>query len=514
MSSVGQAVLQSWSVPPAASFALALTAVIYSRGWFLMRRARVPFVPASRAVCFLLGLLTLWVALASPLDTFSGFVITAHMFQHMLLMMVAPPLLLLGAPLIPLVRGLPVFARREFAGPFLRWRVAIRAGHALTDLWVALVLMGVAMFSWHTPRLYELALASSSWHEFEHACFFVASLIFWWPVVQPWPSRAQAPRWAVVPYLLVGDLQNTILSAILVFADRVLYPSYARMPRLFGLSALQDQSASGAIMWVVGSLAFVVPAVVIGMHCLSGRSAVGESRLQLMPQNPGSTRHSLSPVHARQGVRRWLNTRAGEAVIFVVLFAAAGLCLAALASRPSDDDDQALRAREVAGPFSVSVFSTPGDLPAGANSFSVLAQDRRTQAVLLDATVDLRVSQTVAAQQHGTATETHEVRAGAADSENKLLQSADLDLPSEGEWSLLVTVRSGSEAAEITLPLKVVKPDDGHGIPWAYLVLLTFSAILLATYLLRHRASRASAVHAPSPSTISPQELELTRRSR
>ena len=87
--------------------------------------------------------------------------------------------------------------------------------------------MGVAMFAWHTPALYELALRSSAWHQVEHACFFLTSLIFWWPVVQPWPSRARWPRWAMVPYLLIADLQNTALSAILVFSDRVLYPSYS-----------------------------------------------------------------------------------------------------------------------------------------------------------------------------------------------------------------------------------------------------------------------------------------------
>ena len=129
--------------------------------------------------------------------------------------------------------------------------------------------MGVAMFAWHTPALYELALRSPAWHQVEHACFFVTSLIFWWPVVQPWPSKAQWPRWAMVPYLLIADLQNTALSAILVFSDRVLYPSYSAVPRLFGFSALEDQVAAGSIMWVVGSLAFIVPAIVIAVQCLS-----------------------------------------------------------------------------------------------------------------------------------------------------------------------------------------------------------------------------------------------------
>ena len=105
MPSVYQAVLRSWSIPPAATFAIVLSALVYLRGWWLLRRAGSPVVPPWRAVTFLLGLFTLWVALASPLDVFNGFVLTAHMLQHMLLMMVVPPLILLGAPLVPMVRG-------------------------------------------------------------------------------------------------------------------------------------------------------------------------------------------------------------------------------------------------------------------------------------------------------------------------------------------------------------------------------------------------------------------------
>src|SRR5271167_5275869 len=142
MQSVTQAVLRSWSVPPAATFAIALSALIYLRGWWLLRRARSPNLPPWRAFTFLLGLFSLWVALASPMDVFNSFVLTAHMLQHMVLMMVAPPLILLGAPLVPIVRGLPIFAAREFAGPFVNWSVAQKVGSALTHPVVALILMG------------------------------------------------------------------------------------------------------------------------------------------------------------------------------------------------------------------------------------------------------------------------------------------------------------------------------------------------------------------------------------
>lgn len=493
MQPIYQAVLLSWSVPPAASFALALTALVYLRGWFLLRRAGLPLLPPWRAISFLLGLLSLWIALASPLDTFSGFVLTAHMLQHMILMMVAPPLILLGAPLVPLVRGLPIFAAREFAGPFLNWRLANQVGNTLTHPIVAMLLMGAAMFAWHTPKLYELALASGSWHEVEHACFFLTSLIFWWPVIQPWPSRAQWPRWAMVPYLLVADLQNTALSAILVFSDSVLYPSYATEPSLFGFSAQHDQAASGAIMWVLGSLAYMVPAIVIAVQCLQHRPLPAET----LPadKREASSFDTLLAIPQRfsnRFLRPRLSGRAVEAISFVVLFAAAGICLAALASGSSnDDDDQVLRLQQQSGPFAVAVFGQTGDLQQGPVTFSVLVQDRDTQETLLDTTVNL------SAQRAGDTRGIASARATARESDNKLLQSAELNLPTAGDWTLHIAVQRNSASADFSLPLRVIKPESGIAFPWSYLILLAFAAILLFVYLRRHRTAKT--VHVEQP---------------
>ena len=490
--------MASWSIPPAATFALLLTAVIYLRGWLLMRRAGVPFVPLWRAASFLLGILSLWVALASPLDSFSGFVLTAHMLQHMVLMMIAPPLILLGAPLVPLVRGLPVFAAREFAGPFLNWRVAMRTGNALIHPAVALIIMGSAMFAWHTPRLYELALASGAWHEVEHACFFLASLIFWWPVIQPWPSHTRRARWMLVPYLLIGDLQNTVLSAILVFSDRVIYPSYVTMPRLFGFSALADQAAAGAIMWVAGSTVFLIPAMVIAVQLLSNRRTVAASP----PVRPHEAAlESIFAVSQRLTFpARWLRRRfRGETVdtiSFVVLFLTAGLCLAALASTGSDDDDQALRWSQTTGPFVIAVFALPGDLEAGRSEFNVLVQDRDTLQVVRDANIVLQ------AKRDGTSQTTEGAQASAEDSENKLLQSAAIDLPEAGNWTLNVRVSDSDAAADATLPLRVVKAESGVTIRWPFLVLGVFTAVLVFGYWRRHHAAGRVGVRRALPTSM------------
>jgi putative membrane protein len=188
-------------------------------------------------------------------------------------MMVAPPLLWLGAPWLALVRGLPGGILRTWVGRLFAWRALAHTCQGLVSPPVAWVAFVGSTWAWHTPALYERALASEFWHEVQHGCFLATALAFWWPVVQPWPSRPLMPRWAIVLYLLLADLQNTVLCAWLVFAERLIYASYAAVPPVWGSSALDDQAAAGAIMWVLGSFAFVVPIAWIVGQMLNPRGA-------------------------------------------------------------------------------------------------------------------------------------------------------------------------------------------------------------------------------------------------
>src|SRR5262249_32532862 len=110
------------------------------------------------------------------------------------------------------------------------------------------------------------------WHELEHGCFLVAALLFWWPVIEVWPSVSRWPRWTMIPYLLLADLVNTALSAVLSFSTHVLYRTYEVVPRLWCISAIDDQATAGAIMWVPGSIAFLVPAVFLSIKALEFRA--------------------------------------------------------------------------------------------------------------------------------------------------------------------------------------------------------------------------------------------------
>jgi cytochrome c oxidase assembly factor CtaG len=234
----------------------------------------------DRPAAFLGGLAAIYLALASPIEPFADLLLQVHMVQHLLLMMVAPPLLWLGAPLFPLLRGLPRPVRVFWVAPLLSAPPLRRLFGRLTDPLTALVLFVATTWIWHAPPVYDLALRSSGWHYLEHVCFLGAALLFWFPVVRPYPVRPRWSPWLLLPVLLLADLANTALAALLTFSDRLLYPYYAEVPRLAGLSPLDDQAAAGVVMWVPGSAAFLLPLFGIGVQLLSGREGYTETRRQ------------------------------------------------------------------------------------------------------------------------------------------------------------------------------------------------------------------------------------------
>jgi len=463
MQSAAQAALASWSFPPVVTALNLLTALLYLRGWIELRRVMPGRFTPGRLACFLSGLATLQIALASPIDTFDPFLLTDHMLQHMFLMVIVPPLVLLGDPLIPLLRGLPRWIARNVLGPFLAWPALGRFGALLIDPPVALLLLSLAMIGWHLPAPYELALRSPGWHEVEHACFLVASLLFWWPVIQPWPSRPHWPAWSIPVYLLLGDFVNSVVSAFLVFSGRILYPWYLHVPRLGGFSAQNDQAAAGAVMWVIGSFAFLIPAAAITVKLLS-------------PQPPPAAHRRMhAPVSSR--LRRSLLPA------LMVALPLAALAYPWLAPDAVDLDGDVVRLQGASGPFQVSVFGEPGSLAAGSADLAVLVQDRISGAVILDADVDLAVQST-----GGKPTV---VRATSSQSTNKLLEAATIDLPAAGAANLRVSVRRGNDQGTLATTLDIAPPAAESSFSWGYLIALAIGAGLF----ILHRILRSKPLH-------------------
>jgi cytochrome c oxidase assembly factor CtaG len=263
--------LNAWSLPLVPLIGLTLALLLYLHGWRAARRTRPLELPSWRAASFVVGTVSLWIAIASPIDALDDYLLSAHMIQHFILMSIAPPLIVLGAPTVTLLRGLPRSVRFVLR-PLFRARWLRGFARFLVHPVVAWLLMNIAYLGWHVPAAFELTFESERIHQIEHACFFLTSVAFWWVVLAPWPARRVWPRWTVIPYLLSADILNTVLSASLVFSGRVLYPSYAKAARVSTLTPLQDQIAAGAEMWVLNSIIFLVPAVVLTVRMLSPRS--------------------------------------------------------------------------------------------------------------------------------------------------------------------------------------------------------------------------------------------------
>lgn len=209
--------------------------------------------PVPRLAALGSGVLVLWAVTGTPLATLDHEFLTAHMVQHLLLMTVAAPLILLGDPLHALSHWLPAQP-----GPFFG-----KVMRPLTHPVFCWLVSTCTVIGWHIPAAFALGMHSHAWHDAEHVSFFVAGLLFWWPVIQPWPSAAIWPRWSVPLYLFLATLPCDALSAYLTFCGHVVYPHYV------AASALADQERAGALMWVWVTFAYLVPAAAVTMRLLA-----------------------------------------------------------------------------------------------------------------------------------------------------------------------------------------------------------------------------------------------------
>ena len=240
-------------------FALAFVAAAFKAG------------SLRRLAAFVGGVCALWIAVGSPLAALDHELLTFHMVQHLVLMTVAAPLILLGILPFTLLHRLSQRSADSYLGRLLAWPPAQRFGRIVTHPVFCWLASAVTVIGWHIPAVFELGMRSEMWHAIEHTCFFAAGLLFWWPVVQARPSLASCPRWSVPLYLFLATLPCDALAAFLTFCNRVVYPHYLASTRLFAISPLGDQECAGALMWVCVTFAYLVPAAAVVFQMLSPR---------------------------------------------------------------------------------------------------------------------------------------------------------------------------------------------------------------------------------------------------
>jgi len=273
------AVWRAWSLEPSIALALGATVWLYARGtraaW--RRAGRGRGVRRWQVWCFVAGIATLLVAVGSPIDAMSAELFSAHMTQHVLLATIAPPFLVAGAPALALLWAVPTPYRRLVARRVTGVASLQRCWSALTLPLVAWLLHALAIWIWHTPRAYELALRHPSAHVLEHACFVGTAVLLWWRIVYPRERRRNA--YAVGLLLMFGTAMHSgALGALLVLSTRSWYTVHGGGPASWGLTALADQQLAGLIMWVAGGLLYVIAMSVLFVAWLSASDAAGQRR--------------------------------------------------------------------------------------------------------------------------------------------------------------------------------------------------------------------------------------------
>jgi putative membrane protein len=252
--------LLDWHLEPTVAVPLLLAAV----GWLaLVRRVRRVHpehpVATSRSVYFVGGLAAIAVALMSGIEGYDTTLFWVHMIQHLLLVLVAAPLIALAAPITQLLRAAPRDVRNRVLLPVLHSTVVSALSHPVVA-WLAFALV---LWGSHFSPLFNAALEDRTAHDVEHGLYLVSALLFWWPVIglDPSPRRMGYPARAL--YLLLQLPLNSFLGMAILFAQTPLYQHYATLGAPYGISAIADQQTAGGIMWLSGDIVFIVALLVL-----------------------------------------------------------------------------------------------------------------------------------------------------------------------------------------------------------------------------------------------------------
>lgn len=281
MDPVVRAALSSWDWRLEVIIPLLILGALFSLGWRRLRAISGP--PKSwrslgarwRPISYISGLLLIGLALMSPIDVLVQQLFFMHMIQHVLLIMFAPFLLLLPNPMPFLLWGLPDSARLavgEWLNRILNKGSATgRVLRRLTGPLAVWFVMILFIVGWHDPNLYNAALRNEVVHDIEHITMFVAGMFFWWTVTGAGPRlHKNLSRPAKIAFVLAAIPPNMALGVVLAFNQEPLYSFYSDMPRLWGISVLDDQRLSGIIMWIPGSMMYFMIALVLIFQILSG----------------------------------------------------------------------------------------------------------------------------------------------------------------------------------------------------------------------------------------------------
>jgi len=250
---------RAWNTESSLLIPLAVTVILYVWGirnvW---QRAGSGHGISTRGwMSFLGGILALVVALVSPLDALAGVLFSAHMIQHLILVLIAAPLLVLSEFPVAVLWALPRRSAQSLGQSSNRSRALSRAWRAISSPVSAWLLFAMAMWFWHAPTFYEAALQDETLHHLEHFAFLLTAMLFWWVLLKH-TTQKHVHYGMAIPYLFTTVLHSGILGALMTFTSQPWYPYYTSLVTPWGLTPLQDQQLAGLIMWVPGGTVFTL----------------------------------------------------------------------------------------------------------------------------------------------------------------------------------------------------------------------------------------------------------------
>lgn len=282
------ALLTTWDFRPEVILVLTLGGVFFVNGWRrLRRRGRARLASRWRLASYLTGLTVLGLSLMSAVDVFGQRLFFMHMIQHALMIMITPPLLLLANPFPFMLWGVPG-ARRISAwllGREARFRNGLRLVTRPSIAWMAFV---IVLWGWHDPSAYNAALRTRWVHDLEHVTFFGTAMLLWWHAIGAGPRlHARLPIVLRIVGLLATASANMIPGVVIALAPEPLYTYYVEVPRTWGLTVMQDQVLSGLIMWIPGTMMYLLAAVILVLRMIH-RAEDSLDRYKLAAAAPAS----------------------------------------------------------------------------------------------------------------------------------------------------------------------------------------------------------------------------------
>ena len=281
----GQNPFTAWNWNPLATLLLLMAAYVYLNGLSNWTRPSHPISRWQRA-SFFTGLFVIFIALQSPLDNLSEHMLSFHQLQHFLLRMLAPLLILLGAPLTPMLRGLPPWILQGLVKPTVRHPLAQAVYEKLNNPVITVVIFMGVLYLWQFPGGFNLALRNEFVHAIMHMTMMSSGFIFYWAVIDPAPRRSRIHYGVRVLYLGLIVLPNTILGAVITFSKSIIYTGYEDMYQPFDMSLLTDQQIGGLMIWVPGDMMSILVAGIVMIMWYEREEGANQANRPIPPPPP------------------------------------------------------------------------------------------------------------------------------------------------------------------------------------------------------------------------------------